>query len=166
MKKNRILLTALAAALILALSIGSALAYFTDWTLADGTETIHAGHTGEINESFDSWVKHVTVTNTSKDVSVFVRAKVFSTYDVSCVGNNWTPNPAGKNVYIEYGLPLGPGESTPDELNVTITHPTDLEDGDSFNVIVVYEAVPVKYDKDGTPIADWTQEIIPFTEQG
>lgn len=164
MKKNRILLTALAAALILALSIGSALAYFTDWTLADGTETVHAGHTGEINESFDSWVKHVTVKNTSKDVSVFVRAKVFSTYTVAASGTNW--DSVGKETYTYYALPLGPGETTPDALNVTITPPAGLEDGESFNVIVVYEAVPVKYDKDGTPIADWTQEIIPFTEQG
>ena len=163
MKKNRILLTALAAALILALSIGSALAYFTDWTQADGAETIHAGHTGEINETFDSWVKHVTVKNTSKDVSVFVRAKVFSTYNVSSAGSNWKSE---DDKYIYYALPLGPGETTPDPLNVTITRPTDLEDGESFNVIVVYEAVPVKYDTEGEPVADWTQKIIEFKEQG
>ena len=38
------------------------------------------------------------------------------------------------------------------------------EDGDSFNVIVVYEAVPARYHEDGTAYADWTQQIETFTE--
>ena len=78
-------------------------------------------------------------------------------------GSNWKSE---DDKYIYYALPLGPGETTPDPLNVTITRPTDLEDGESFNVIVVYEAVPVKYDTEGEPVADWTQKIIEFKEQG
>ena len=164
MKKNRILLTALAAVLILSLSIGSALAYFTDWTDANGEEVVHAGHTGEINETFDKWTKHVTVKNTSADVSVYIRAMVFTTYNVTCEGYKWTPNPAGKNEYIYYADPVGPGETAPDVLDVTITPPSNLTDGESFNVIVVYEAVPARYNSDGTAYADWTQEFKTYTE--
>jgi len=162
MKKNRILLTALAAVLVLSLSIGSALAYFTDWTNADGAEVIHAGHTGEIDETFDRWIKHVTVKNTSADVSVYIRAKVFTTYTVKCSGKNW--DSVGKETFTYYANPVGPGETAPDVLNVEITPPADKKDGDSFNVIVVYEAVPARYHEDGTPYADWSQEIETFTE--
>ena len=164
MKKSRLLLTVLAAALILSLSIGSALAYFTDWTDADGAEVVHAGHTGEIDETFNSWIKHVTVKNTSADVTVFIRAKVFTTYTVECYGTNW--DSVGKNEYTYYANPVGPGEPAGDVLNVKITPPTGFEDGDSFNVIVVYEAVPAKYDSEGNASADWDQEIITFTENG
>ena len=50
MKKNNILLTALAVVLILSLSIGSALAYFTDWTEADGAEVVHDHRGAESGE--------------------------------------------------------------------------------------------------------------------
>ena len=162
MKNSRLLLTVLAGVLILSVTIGTALAYFTDWTEADGAEVVHAGHTGEITETFDSWIKHVTVKNTSPDVTVFIRAKVFTTYTVECYGTNWTT--VGKNEYTYYANPVGPGETAGDILNVKITPPTNPEDGDSFNVIVVYEAVPARYHEDGTAYADWTQQIETFTE--
>jgi hypothetical protein len=104
----------------------------------------------------------VTVKNTSPDVTVFIRAKVFTTYTVECYGTNW--DSVGKNEYTYYANPVGPGETAGDILNVKITPPTNPEDGDSFNVIVVYEAVPARYHEDGTAYADWTQQIETFTE--
>lgn len=35
-----------------------------------------------------------------------------------------------------------------------------VKDGDDLNVVVIYEATPVLYDKDGTPYADWKQAVI------
>lgn len=38
-----------------------------------------------------------------------------------------------------------------------------MEDGDGFNVVVVYESVPVRYDGDGNELKpweiDWTEEL-------
>ena len=166
MKKNRILLTALAAALILALSVGSALAYFTDWTQAEGKQPIHAGDTSRIREGqIEKWIKPITITNTSADVSIYVRAKVFSTYDVQCYGDNW--DTVGMGEYTNYSKVLGPGKDADDILYVKVEKPENAKDGEGFNVIVVYEAVPVLYNEDGTPKApDWTQKIIEFKEQG
>ena len=172
MKKNKILLTAVAAALILSLSIGSALAYFTDWTEADGKEAVHAGSYTVIEEpKVENWVKHLVIKNTSKDVSVFVRAKAYSTFNLSYGGTSWT---SGSGGYYYYGgegseILLGPKGSTDpsdtaSELLVTITPPENPQTGESFNVIVIYEAVQAMYHEDGTAYADWTQPVQQFQD--
>ena len=38
-----------------------------------------------------------------------------------------------------------------------------IEDGESFQVIVVYESAPVLYKSDGTPYADWSAKLIETT---
>ena len=174
MKKNNILLTALAAVLILSLSIGSALAYFTDWTDADGGETVHAGSYTTIEEpKVENWIKHIVIKNTSDDVCVFVRAKAYSTFNLTYSGSSWT---AGSGGYYYYGgegteILLGPkGSVSPDpsdtaaELLVTITPPEKPQTGDNFNVTVIYEAVQARYKDDGTAYADWTQPVQQFQD--
>ena len=172
MKKNKILLTVLAVVLILSLSIGSALAYFTDWTDADGKKVVHAGSYTKIEEpTIENWKKHLVISNTSKDVPVFVRAKAYSTYNVTYSGTSWA---AGSGGYYYYGgegseILLGPEGSTDPSpvaatLLVTITPPADPQPGDSFNVIVIYEAVQAMYHEDGTAYADWTQPVQQFQD--
>ena len=165
MKKSYLPLAALALLLLIALSISPAMAYFSDYTTADGAQEVNAGFKTEIEEEFESWTKKVTIKNTSDDLSVYVRAKVFSMYNVKCNGTNWTPTNAGNETYVYYTPALAPKKSAA-VLNVEITHPTTPEEGDSFNVVVIYEAVPARYDEDGTPYADWNQEVLTFTEKG
>ena len=63
-----------------------------------------------------------------------------------------------------YGEAVDPGKSTA-PLDVTITFPTrkkadndpsGYEIGDNFNVVVVYESTPAKYDKNNDPAPDWS----------
>ncbi len=38
------------------------------------------------------------------------------------------------------------------------------EEGDEFNVVVVYESTLVLYDKDGNPYADWSNVLTSYEE--
>lgn len=43
---------------------------------------------------------------------------------------------------------------------------TKPEDGESFNVIVIYESTPVRYDENGEPYADWSETLDVVTATG
>ena len=163
MKKSRMILTVLAAALIVTVSIGTALAYFTTYTMISGKAPVDAGPTTTIEEFYDG-SKHVIIHNTSEDgVAVFVRARAYSIYELSYSGACWTK----KGEYWEYGSVVEAGEDA-GELVIAINGvpKADMENMlQHFNVVVVYEAVPARYDENGEPYADWTQKVIKVTEQ-
>ena len=55
--------------------------------------------------------------------------------------------------------------SSAQELRVEIQGvPEEVTDPESFNVVVVYETIPVQYDADGNPYADWNLKL--ETEEG
>ena len=166
MKTGKKYLILVAALLILTLSIGSAMAYFTAYSTTDGNAPLYVKPKTDIEEHFNSWKKSVTILNTSDEVDVYVRAKAFSTMPVSCEGTGWS---AGSDDYYYYNAILGPKETTENPLIVTINGGKTPEEvpGDRFDVIVIYEAVPVHYDEDGKPLpADWTEEVVVVTEEG
>lgn len=157
MKKKSIFLFALAVVLILATSISGTLAYFTTYAQAEGGYKIELGYNTEMHEEFSAWTKHVVITNKEGSQPVYVRVAAFSgsAYDLLYSDDSglWTLGDDGYHYYNEilYG-----GEST-DELLIRIENiPADVLDGDSFNVVVIYETVPVLYDEDGKPYADWS----------
>lgn len=165
MKKRNILLAALAVVLLLSVSIGSALGYFTDHDEGSGEGAIVLRPWTEITETFDSWTKRVVITDYIPDgvdegAPCFVRVRAYMAgSDVGQVltisGENWTQN----GDWYYYNPILEPEESTT-QLNVKINQiPTDPKDGDSFNVVVVYEATPVLYNADGSAYADWNQAL-------
>ncbi len=139
--------------------------YFTTYASARGGQVLHLGENTRIREDFDSWVKHLQVSNTDDNVTVFIRAKAFAgdTERLSYAGTGWTLNEA--DGYYYYGTAVEPGGIT-SVLDVTITPPEGAEDGHKFNVIVIYESVPAKYNAAGEPVADWTQDLTIVTEQG
>lgn len=155
MKRFRTLLAALAIVLALAAGFGLASAYFTTYARASGGYTIELGERTEIYERFSQWTKHVAVTSEEGSKPVFVRVKAFwgETYDVSYDGGeHWTE---GEDGFWYCGEILYAEGETP-ELDIHINNvPTDVESGDSFNVVVVYETTPVLYDAEGAPYADW-----------
>ena len=163
MKKSRMILTAVAIALIVTLSIGSAMAYFTTYTTVEGKAPLTAGPTTTVEEYYDGY-KHIIIHNTSDDgITVFVRAKAFSKYALTASGEQWTKD----GDYWVCSKPIEAGDDAP-ELVIAIegVPEADLENVmQSFNVVVVYEAVPARYHEDGTPYADWTQKITKVTEQ-
>ncbi len=182
-KKNirNICLSLLAGVTVLTMGVNGAIAYFTTYTMAEGGHPIRLGDRTQIVEGFDSWTKHVTITSEADSEPVFIRARAFcARYDLEYVSasGNWTREkgvwneiiPAGADDYWYYKGIVNGGEST-DTLDVVIQVPgqTDditYEDGDSFNVIVIYESTPVRYHEDGTAYADWTKTLDVVTDTG
>ena len=168
MKKMRYAVMALAVAAVMTAGLGQAWAYFTTYAAAEGGYTINLGDRTEITEHFLDWKKTVTVTNDQGAAPVYVRVKAFgpSTHPLTYEGGGWT---AGEDGYYYYGNPVPGGESTgPLEISIgNIPEHKDPEDGDTFNVIVIYESTPVLYDKDGNALpADWnaTLDVVTGTE--
>jgi len=172
MSRNSFILAAFAALLVLGTSIRPAMAYFSCYTEAAGAKEILLSDDTEIDEpAVEDWIKHLVVTNTG-DSAVFVRAKAFAAdrYSLSCGGQNWTGTQ--EDGYCYYRLPVETGAKA-DELLVKISGiPEDelLRDGDGFNIAVIYEAVPVRYNEDGSlkafndPAEVWNQELIVVSE--
>ena len=171
-------LSLLAAALISSAGIKGAMAYFTTYTTAEGGYVSHLGDKTEIKESFDSWTKHVTVSSAPDSEPVYIRARAFcARYDLTYASGSgrWTSGkggwnevvPAGEDGFYYYTEIVNGGEST-DVLDVVIDIPfeedSSWEDGDSFQVIVVYASTPVRYHEDGTPYGDWTEILDASTE--
>ena len=148
---------ALALAAVMTAGIGQAWAYFTTYAQAEGGYPIHLGGRTDITEEFSDWTKHVAVTSDPESAPVYVRVRAFSgslyTLEYSAeVGGDWTP---GDDGYYYYNKILNGGETTTG-LNVSIGGiPEDAEDGDKFNVVVIYESTPVLYDDRGEAYADW-----------
>lgn len=166
MKRRNILLAALAMTLVLSMSIGPAFAYFTTSTSANGSFAIDVKSTTDITEQFDSWTKHVAVTNDEGSEPVYVRARAFADSDhaLTYSGTGWT---AGTDGWYYYSAILEGGQSTGELLVAIGGIPENPEDGDNFNVVVVYEATPVRYNADGSAqAADWTVRVNAADEQG
>ena len=172
MKKRMIIPAVLVALIIACAVIQPVTAYFTAYTAAQGKVTISLGPRTRIEEpKVKDWTKHIVITNSGKDgepsnVDCYVRARAFSggeqtlTYE----GKGWTD---GGDGWWYYDTILAPGEAT-QELLVKISGiPEDTEEGDSFNVAVVYESVQAVYDAQGKPqAADWTMKPVTVTEGG
>ncbi len=156
MKKKSLILIAACAVLILTASIGSAFAYFSTYEKALGGYVLHLGDYIEWTEDFQDWTKHVQITSRAdSEEDVYVRVIAYGgSVNLQYSGDSrWTP---GADGYYYYSDILKPGEST-SFIDVKISNiPMDVEP-ESFNVIVYYEATPVRYQPDGTPYADWNE---------
>ena len=157
MKKRTTYLAALALVLVMSASIGSAWAYFTTHVTARGGYPLELGNETSVNEEFDSWTKHVTVTSREDSGPVYIRVKAFagSEYELRYLDESgkWTP---GADGYYYYSDIVNGGETTA-VLDIRIDNvPQDLKEEAEFNVAVVYESTPVLYDEDGNPYADWS----------
>ena len=166
MKKRSIVLSVLAAFLILSLSVGSAMAYFTTYTKVTGDAPFKAGNTTRIDESYSGGIKSVTITNLSKSKeAVYVRAKVFSVVPTTLSGSGWSNH----GEYWYYADAVAPGGKTA-VLNVAIDFDNSgfkAKDhvGENVSVIVVYEAIfAPQFYADGKEMVpwdvDWTQKVL------
>lgn len=186
------LLTAVAVMLVLSAVMGSAWAYFTTYARAKGGYPIVLGHEEHDDEEFSNWEKKLSITVSKDSRPVYLRARAFYSDDESllfsdevisdeitddsgCVHNNWQKN--GEWWY--YTKLIGPGytdavernedgSATAKTLHVKIKDVPANENegaivGDEFNVIIVYEATEVQYDKNGDPLnwkdVDWTKKV-------
>ena len=155
--KKRIYLAAAALALVVTLGIGSAMAYFTTYVLADGGVELSMGSTVTIpKEKMDLHYKIVSIKNTG-DYDCYVRVKAFVSAEngelvFSDEDGKWTP---GADGYYYYSDIVKPGETT-DTVKIAVNGLlVEPEEGEAFNVIVVQECTPVLYDENGNAYADW-----------
>lgn len=174
MKKSRTLLAFLALALAVATVLPGTWAYFTANTSAGGGRTMHFQNETEITEGFNEgeWKKEITITASSGTQPVYVRARAYSTYDLTYAGNGWKVQdgkPASDDGWCYYETPLANFDGAPTwtktqaELLTVQINIKDLEPGvvpEDFDVVVVYETTPVTYDENGNPQADWNQTLI------
>ena len=156
MKHKNLILTALAAAMVLTGAMGSAYSYFTTNAEAAGAATISLGSRTEVQEEFSNWTKHVTVTSTEDSEPVYVRVKAFCGSEYSLVYSdsegNWTP---GSDGYYYYTKVL-PESSTTPNLFTQVTIAKDIPDDvlKDFNIYVEAESIQVGYFQDYTEA--WT----------
>lgn len=165
---RNILLVSLAVIFVAASCIGEAWAYFTTYASARGGHIIKLGYETEITEEVSGKEKRVKITNKEGSQPVFIRARAFSAYDLDYEGDDWTDSSTGcdyRNVetgdgewyYYKY---IVEGGKPTTELKISITFPKGSKDGDSFNVVVVYESTLVRYDDEGHPYADWSRKLV------
>lgn len=158
---SRTTVLALAAvALALMAQLPMAWGYFSTYTEAKGRVVLQPWKVEtEINEKVSDWTKHVVVTNSADGSPVYVRAKAFAgegldiTYET---GGNWT---LGEDGYYYYNGILEPKAETPELLVKINNPPKEGEDGQQFNVVVIYESTPVRYNEAGDAFADWQKEL-------
>ena len=171
-KRSAVLLASLAAGLILASTIGSASAYFSAYTTAEGSVQIHLGSSTELEEpEVAAGVKHLVITCKEGSQPVYVRATAFAGQDVTLTyasnSGHWVDGGDGYWYYADGSLdallPLAGGEKTDgdEELLVHVSRDVTEENvGDTYNVVVIYEATPVLYDESGNPYADWNLSAV------
>ena len=161
MKKSKVFLAALAVILAAGITVMPALAYFTAHDEADGKVAVNLGYQTEIDEEVDETHKVVTITNKGPE-SCYVRVKAYTTIGTLTYDGKggWTE----KDGYYYFNDIVPAGGKTEPSLTITVPVPKTGEEGDSFNVIVVYESVHAQYDENGALIdateADWAPELI------
>ena len=150
-----------AAVLICISSVGDANAYFTTYVIAKGGYSWR--HNESMNDEVNNWDKYVSVSSQEGSIPVYVRVKGFagSKYTLTYTGDGWTYN--SSDGYYYYNEVLEGGKTT-SSIRIAISDiPSTPEDGDNFNVVVIYETIPVQYDSEGNLIApidaDWSGEV-------
>ena len=160
MKRNKMKICLSAAALVLVMSvmIGTAMAYFTTYAVAEGGVTLDLGFTQtEINEEVVNGKKQIVLENTS-DYDCYVRLKALTgdahkdgiAYSEPDGAGLWTP---GADGYYYYNGIVEAGGST-SQIDVSFMLPE--EDQMDFNVIIIQECTPVLLDENGEAYADWS----------
>lgn len=156
--KKTICLSAAALTLTAGLAVGSAMAYFTTYTTAEGGVPVSLGFTETIpNEEVVDGKKEIKLENTG-DYDCYVRLKALTgdkykdslRYTEPDGAGKWTPGADGYYYYSD--IVAAKGLTT--QLDVSFAFPQEEEPAD-FNVIIVQECTPVLFDEAGNPYADW-----------
>lgn len=159
MKINKKILAAAAIVLPLSVGAGSALAYFTANVEASGTAMVAVGPDTTITEDpVTDMTKHITISNSENGGAVYVRVRAFGdslhTLSYTDTENKWELRDDG---YCYYKEILEPGAVTDSKLDIKIDTKPGAPAQDDFNVVVVYERIPVEYDS-------VTGEAKPYTD--
>ena len=165
MKRNKLLLTALAVILALGVMIAPAMAYFTAHTEAQGAATIELGFETTIEEpEVTADAKTVVISNKGPE-SCYVRVQAFASdgIEVTGSGSDWTKD----GDWWYYNGIVEAGGQTP-ELKLAFELPEGATEGQHVEIAVIHEAAKVLFKEDGSYLpateADW--ELKPATTEG
>ena len=152
MKKLNLILSGLLLIMILSIGIGTAMAYFTDTTAAEGGRTVSVEYHATPTEEIENNLKAITLTADPGSLPVYVRARAYSSYEVTYTrtDDNWEQVVDNGVTWWRYRFPIQDGESTT-QLIAEIEFLAG-EEGDTANVIVITEYTPVQYDEDGNAL--------------
>lgn len=170
MKRKDIIAAGLAAALVLGATLAPAAAYLTGNDEAQGRVPVGPlTSVVRIDEDVEQLKKSITLTNEKNDPDnpdavsgpVYVRMRAYTgpKYEKKLVytrGDGWS-DAADAEGWWYYGPILQDKESTTPfgvEL-VDLPEGTLLTEGDSVNIVIVYEYTPVLYDEAGNAYANW-----------
>ena len=152
MKKRitkRSILAAAALVLCLSVTIGSAMAYFTDYEDAQGGAVLHLGGETEIDEGSDARNKHIVIQNTG-ETNMMVRVGIFGNenekYLTVTPAAGWI---AGSDGFYDYGSTLKPEEQTSAidaVLKAEWTKGGENPDLKDFEITVVHESAQAIFD--------------------
>ena len=144
--------------IILCSKIEEANAYFTTYVTAKGGYKVNWSHKESIEESFMAWNKYISITSDEGSIPVYVRVKALagSTYELLYSGADWEY--CDEDGYYYYKKVLAGGSSTTSLCIYIDKIPVMADEGDNFNVVVVYETIPVQYDDMGNVISPMNAE--------
>ena len=149
MKKNKLLLTALAVILAMSVMVAPALAYFTAHTEVTGSINLDLGSKTTIDEKVYDWGKEIVVSNKGPE-SCYVRVQAFSSERLTVTPDgDWTD---GGDGWWYYNGVVDAGGST-STLSVAIKDKKESEiiNGQIADVAIVYESMKVVYNEAGKP---------------
>lgn len=171
MKKKSMILLALIVVMVMGAGIGSAWAYFTTYAEAEGGYIVKLGDTTTLEENVVNLHKAVSITSEPTSEPVWIRVKAYYAEGDLHINEEGSESYSakwslGNDGWWYYSDVVTAGETT-EVLDVSIEgvevaeddilNPSKVED---FDVIVVYESIPVEYDENGDPLTpDWNAEI-------
>lgn len=159
--RRKLIVAAIAALMILVVSVPNALAYFSTYVRIKGTAPLHLGEKVTLNEGpSEDGNKLITLKVAEDSNDVYVRVKAFAVKEV--LDNltykdtsKWTESAEDDSRIYTYNTVLSAGDTVTLELIVD-AEKTGLKE---FNLVAVYEYCPAI---DGAP--DWTGENIHIIE--
>lgn len=174
-------------ALLCIVSVPSALAYFYTYAQTEGTVTVSLSDKSDIVERIEKGEKIVQIKADNNSDPVFVRVKYVapSNATITVVQNEgWVLD----GDFYYFSKPIdGKGDDSESDviksltdttLNIKIERPADMEEGETFDVVVLHEMTPALFsesepsatykffdsEKNGWWYADWTTTVKPTTE--
>lgn len=143
-EKNKLMMLIAAMTLVLSLSVGVTLAYFSDYEAAKGGGVVGIGGRTQIVEDYDEKEKVVQIKNTG-DTDVIVRVAIYGPdgMNITPADDKWVGD--GDYYYYTEIVTAPDGETSKITANTEALLEKDL--GDSFDVVVQHECVQVAYDE-------------------
>ena len=165
MKKiNKKILLVISLMLVLTLSVGLTMAYFSDHTEAKGGKQIALGGQTKINEKQNEDNKVITIENIG-DTDVVVRVAVYGPTKIDfSKSDDWEPD--GDYVYYKHVLPAPKDgkKSETSEITASWKLPEGFDPGDDFNVVVIQESEQAVYNEGGSVVTPKTTPNWDFSD--